>query len=203
MYVCRRGIRDQGISDKGQGTGDKYAQGRSLAALVPGRAAGRAAPPAQLRYDNPVRPGARGETESDGFFPVCGKPTNFFPASRNFDGFPAARRPEEVENPVENVDNRAVFPPGAAVILGNYVYRLLPLVALGKECRTVTSPWKCRREKNFCEGFSSFALEISKLLCYDKYPLSPISASPFHDALSERGRVWRTLCAATDGSPDP
>ena len=54
-----------------------------------------------------------------------------------------------VENPVENVDNRAVFHPGTAVILENYVYQKLPLVAAGKECRTVTSPWNCRSTGNF------------------------------------------------------
>ena len=79
-------------------------------------------------------------SNSDGFFPCCGKPTNFFAASRFFDGFSLGETWGGVENPVENVDNRTRFPRGAAVILGNYVYQNLPLVVARKECRTVTSP---------------------------------------------------------------
>ena len=55
-------------------------------------------------------------------------------------GFPLGETRGGVENPVENVDNRAGFPPRAAVILGDYVYQKLPLVVARKECRTVTSP---------------------------------------------------------------
>ena len=66
-------------------------------------------------FCNPLR---GGETKSDGVFPFCGKPTNFFRDPRFFDGFFAVCIRPEVENPVENVDNRAVFPPEAEVILG-------------------------------------------------------------------------------------
>lgn len=76
---------------------------------------------------------------SDRVFPSCGKPTNFFGDPRFFDGFPLGETWGGVENPVENVDNRGGFPQGEAVILADYVYRELPLVADGKECRTVTS----------------------------------------------------------------
>ena len=75
-----------------------------------------------------------------------------------------------VENPVENVDNRAGFPRRAAVILGDYVYQKLPLVVPRKGCRTVTSPVKRRSREKFSPGFFRFALDILGLVCYNIVP---------------------------------